>query len=133
MISTDVIKAMEKAWGTNFPVFHNANFELHHAFIEPGGYSSCHCHQNKYNLFYTVKGELYIHFYRAEPTLSNISDIAHTVILEVGERLIVPPKVWHRFYAPENGSGVDLIEAYWNSDVNQDDIVRKDIGGIYPV
>lgn len=132
MINTDIVKASEKAWGTNFPIFNNANFELHHAFIEPGGYSSCHCHQNKYNLFYAVRGELYVHFYRSDPT-DGISEIAHTSVLEVGERLIVPPKVWHRFYAPETGNGVDLIEVYWNSGVDLDDVIRKDTGGIYPV
>jgi mannose-6-phosphate isomerase-like protein (cupin superfamily) len=51
-------------------------------------------------------------------------------MLEPGERLIVPPKVWHRFQTVDHAGPVDLIEAYWTSGVDPDDITRKDVGGI---
>jgi mannose-6-phosphate isomerase-like protein (cupin superfamily) len=129
MIDSAVISALDKSWGLNYPVFKNSNFELHHASIAEGGYSSCHCHQHKYNLFYVICGKLFIHFYSSEDKASHNS-IAHTVMLEPGERLIVPPKVWHRFQTVEHSGVVDLIEAYWTSTVDPDDITRKDIGGI---
>lgn len=131
MIQSFVIDPLKKAWGLNYAIFNNANFELHHASIVAGGYSSCHCHQNKHNLFYVITGELYIHFYGSEKDAQE-NKIAHSLKISVGESLIVPPKVWHKFYAPENGFGVDLVETYWNSEVNPEDIVRKDVGGVYP-
>ncbi len=129
MINTATIEPIDKAWGLNYSIFQNNNFEMHHAFIKSGGYSSCHCHKNKYNLFYVIYGKLLIHFYSNED-LASRNQIAHTVILNSGERLIVPPKVWHRFQSIEN-EAVDLIEAYWAESVSPDDIIRKDVGGTY--
>ncbi len=129
MIDTATIQPLNKAWGLNFAVFNNSNFEVHHAYIKSGGYSSCHAHNRKYNLFYVLSGKLLIHFYRNEDNAAN-NHIAHTVTLSPGERLIVPPKVWHRFQSVDE-SDVDLIEAYWTEPVDPNDIVRKDIGGTY--
>jgi mannose-6-phosphate isomerase-like protein (cupin superfamily) len=129
VIDTATIQPLNKAWGLNFAVFQNSNFEVHHAYIKSGGYSSCHCHNHKYNLFYVLSGKLLVHFYRNEETASN-NHIAHTVALGYGERLIVPPKVWHRFQSVDD-MDVDLIEAYWAESVDPSDIVRKDIGGTY--
>lgn len=131
MIETMTIKPLKKDWGLNFSVFNNHNFEVHHASIEPGGYSSSHCHRNKHNLFYVVSGSLWVHFYGSEEGAAN-NQIAHTVELATGDKLIVPPRVWHRFYAPKSSELVNLLEVYWIDPVNPDDIVRKDVGGVYP-
>lgn len=129
MINTATIDPLNKAWGLNFAVFQNSNFEIHHAYIKSGGYSSCHCHKHKYNLFYILYGKLLIHFYSNETNASN-NHIAHTVVLSPGERLVVPPNVWHRFQSVDD-SNVDLLEAYWSETVDPNDIVRKDVGGTY--
>jgi hypothetical protein len=131
MIETMTLKPLKKDWGLNFSIFNNHNFEVHHACVEPGGYSSSHCHRHKYNLFYVVSGSLWVHFYGSEEGAAN-NQVAHTVELLVGDKLIVPPRIWHRFSAPKSSEPVNLLEVYWSDSVNPDDIVRKDVGGVYP-
>lgn len=131
MIETAAVKPLDKDWGLNFSVFANPNFEVHHAYIEQGGYSSRHCHNHKYNLFYVISGELWVHFYGSEDQ-TNSQHVVHTVELHAGDKLVVPPKVWHRFYAPKTSEPVNLLEVYWSGHVDPNDIVRKDTGGIYP-
>ena len=73
-------------------------------------------------------GVLMVHFY-GDSSDANNGSIAYSVTLEPGDKLVVPPKVWHRFQALSEN--VDLIEAYWSAPVDPDDIVRKDVGGVY--
>lgn len=128
MLNPVVIKQTDKAWGINQAVHQNESFELHHAYINANGYSSCHYHNSKHNLFYVLYGTLMVHFYGGDPDANNCS-IVYSVTLKPGDKLVVPPKVWHRFQALTDS--VDLIEAYWSSSVDPDDIIRKDVGGVY--
>ena len=128
MIDPVAVTRRSKAWGFNQAVHQNDSFELHHAFIHSDGYSSCHYHKNKYNLFYVLYGTLMVHFYGDEVSANN-GAIAYSVTLEPGDKLVVPPKVWHRFQALNEY--VDLLEAYWVHSVDPEDIVRKDVGGVY--
>jgi mannose-6-phosphate isomerase-like protein (cupin superfamily) len=127
MIDTSIIKALSKPWGTSFDIFNNANFEIRHNCAKLGGYSSCHYHHNKNNLIYVVSGVLLVHFYSSED--KECSKIAHTVTLERGNKLIIPPKVWHRFYGSEASEEVNFIEAYWLAPVDVEDTISKDVGG----
>lgn len=127
VIDTSVIKALTKPWGSSYDIFSNNNFEIRHNFAKPGGYSSCHCHYGKNNLIYVVSGVLLVHFYSSEE--KEYSKIAHTVTLEPGHRLIIPPKVWHRFYGSEASEEINFIEAYWLPPVDSEDTISKDVGG----
>ena len=77
-----------------------------------------HCHLKKYNLFYVESGELLIEFRNKE-----------SVLLNSNKKLIIEPKVWHRFRALTE---VVAYELYWeNPDTSEkSDIVRLDQGGI---
>jgi quercetin dioxygenase-like cupin family protein len=130
MIDTAVIQASVKPWGKIYAVFSNPNFEIRHCHIETGGYSARHTHQNKNNLIYVIKGVLLVHFYSSED--SNCEKIAHTVTLEAGSRVIIPPKVWHRVYGSEASDSAEFLEIYWLPPLDVEDTVSRDLGGLLP-
>lgn len=130
MIDTAVIVASKKPWGFSHNLFSNPNFEVKLGNVETGGFSSRHCHQNKNNLIYVIKGVLLVHFFSSEE--KDYEKIAHTVTLEAGSRIIIPPKVWHRFYGSEASSGTDFIEIYWLPPLDTEDCISKDAGGLLP-
>lgn len=110
-----------KLWGMTRCIHKDKHGELHHASIEAGGYSSRHHHRTKHNLFYVLSGELLVHRYDPD-TLP--------VTLHAGEACTVPAGRDHRF---EARTEVELIELYWplpGHELDPDDIVRVDIGGL---
>lgn len=123
-IPDEVVSLHETAkfWGTNRCIYGDINFEVHHAQIVAGGYSSKHHHVHKVNNFYIVDGTLCVILYGAD------GKEAHTVTLGAGTMFSVPPGVEHKFEAITD---VDLIEIYW-ANLDPDDIVRADIGGVKP-
>lgn len=104
-----------KLWGTSEEISNNF-FKIK---IEENGYSSMHCHEKKYNLFYIESGYLTIEF-KDKPNL----------ILCPGSSLTIEPNVFHRFRA---NTKVTAYELYWenNDSLNPKlDIIRLDEGGI---
>jgi len=116
------VPVLSKRWGTNRCIFSDANFEVHHAQIFAGGYSSRHHHRAKVNDFYLVEGTLKVIVYDAA------GNEIQTVTLNCGDRFSVHANVEHRFEAITD---VELIETYWVS-LDPSDIVRADEGGITP-
>lgn len=118
------VPATIKLWGENHPISLTESFELHHATIREGGFSSRHKHERKFNLFYVVTGALHLYIYDADSDKPRES-----ILLTSRERYTVPPGVFHRFEAMTN---VELLESYWVSEgtVDPNDIVRTDEGGI---
>ncbi len=53
-----LVSSREKPWGFNRHLLSLPGLELHHASVEPGGYSSRHYHAHKDNHFYVVSGQL---------------------------------------------------------------------------
>jgi mannose-6-phosphate isomerase-like protein (cupin superfamily) len=115
--------ALEKSWGTNRGLERSHAFEVHHASIRAGGYSSQHCHRDKSNAFYVVRGELLVHFYRQRGD----QDPCATVRLTAGQKLVCGRGEWHRFEAVTD---VELVEWYWTDAVDPSDIERHDQGGM---
>lgn len=127
MIDTASIKPIKKDWGLSAEVFLNPNFEIRHGYMNPGGYTSCHTHMRKHNMVYVITGIVLIHLYSSEDV--DCRKIAHTVTLQAGERIIIPPKVWHRLYGSEACSSCDFIEVYWNAPVDPEDSIARDVSG----
>ena len=112
----------KKAWGPKRTVFYAPDKCLvEHASPRKGGFSSRHCHEENFNEFYLLSGELRVTFYtpQGEETCS--------IVLMPGQRLTVPPKLWHRFECLED---CELIETYWKTGLAVGDIVRADEGGL---
>jgi len=111
----------DKLWGQTRCIHVDRHTELHHASIHAGGYSSRHSHTYKHNLFYVLSGELKVHRYDPDEP---------PVVLRAGEAYTAPAGRDHRFEAV---AAVELIELYWpvhGADLDPDDIVRLDIGGL---
>ena len=123
-ISDQVINLHETAkfWGTNRCIYSDSSFEVHHAHIVAGGYSSKHHHVHKVNNFYVVDGTLRITSYEQD------DKEVHVVTLGAGTTFSIPPGIQHKFEAITD---VDLIEIYW-ANLDPDDIVRVDCGGVKP-
>lgn len=115
-------RPLAKLWGENRHVFAGSDFSIHHATIKAGGFSSRHCHECKYNLFYVVGGRLLVHFY-ATPEETEPCRVAG---MGPGDRMVMAPGDWHRFEAETD---VELVELYYVHIVEAD-IVRADEGGL---
>lgn len=117
-MSAQTTVEVDKLWGGTRCVHRDGSHEVHHASIRKGGYSSRHSHRTKANLFYVLSGTLLVHRYDPDEA---------PVTLTAGQRYTVPSNRDHRFEALTD---VELIEVYWVDDLDPDDIVRLDVGGI---
>jgi len=104
----------KKLWGTSEEISNN----FYKICIEKNGFSSMHCHEKKYNLFYIESGYLTIKF-QDKPE----------IILCPGQKLTIEPGVYHRFFA---NTPVEAYELYWETPdtSSKSDIIRLDEGGI---
>ena len=112
----------KKVWGKTRCIHLSNETLIFHASIERGGYCSRHYHKTRVNDFYVVRGVLTVVIYTDEPTGSETR-----LTLLAGDKLTIPPNVWHRFEA--NTGDVELIETYWLMGIDPSDIVRHDEGG----
>ncbi len=130
MIDKALIKFSNKDWGSCAELIVNHNFEIRHGKLTPGGFTACHMHMHKNNMIYVSSGVLFVHLYSSEDT--DCRKPAHTVTLEAGGRLIIPPKVWHRLTGSEACNEADFLEVYWQSPIDKDDVIARDAGGSNP-
>lgn len=113
------IATTRKLWGLTRRIWCDATVELHHASIEPGGYSSQHSHTGKWNLFYVLSGHLQVW----EPGPAGEHCRAD---LRAGDAFLYRTGDRHRFLALES---TELIELYGLPPLDPDDIARCDTGG----
>jgi len=114
----------KKAWGVAWQVFVDATHAVWLAEVRPGGRSSRHRHDRKWNEFCVLSGRLRVCLWDrpgdARPRATHV--------LTAGRRLAVAPGVWHAFFA--EGPAV-VLEVYY-ARLRDDDIVRYDRGGVLP-
>lgn len=110
-----------KVWGVAHHLFENPNTEVHYIQAKKGGYSSRHHHVTKHNKFFVISGRLKITIFQ------NSADISNETILSEGESIDIPPVLDHKFEAMED---TQAIEVYWGDQLEKEDIVRKDEGGL---
>lgn len=113
----------KKRWGKTRCIGHGPTYEIYHASIEAGGFSSQHCHHTKFNSFYVLSGRMLVHFYRGRG-----GPLRGSQILEAGQTIVAVPEEWHGFEAVTN---VELIEWYWCDAIDPSDIERYDEGGLH--
>ncbi len=114
---------MLKIWGTAKTLSKTQDQLVSWAVIKAGGYSSIHHHEENYNIFIVINGELKIEIFK--------NDQVEEIILKRGDELAIPPGDKHRMTAITD---VDLIELYYSEEetecLNASDIVREDNGGL---
>lgn len=110
-----------KVWGQTEELIRTPLIEMHHIRIVPNAQCSMHKHENKWNLFYVIKGKLAIDVQK------NDYELVDTTIVDAGEWTTVPPNEYHRFRSLNEP--VEALEVYYLEPIG-DDIIRKDVGGL---
>lgn len=113
-----------KVWGYTCPLFFKNNVELHFIKVKKGGYCSKHLHKYKYNQFIVFEGQLKVTIWKQY----GIEILQDVTFVGKDQICIVPPGEFHKFEALEDTTA---LEVYW-VDLNQNDIVREDQGGLFP-
>jgi mannose-6-phosphate isomerase-like protein (cupin superfamily) len=109
-----------KVWGTTEPLIVNSSLEVHRITVIKGGYCSLHKHQSKYNAFYVMKGKLIVEIHKKD------YELVDKTVLIPNEFTVVSPGEYHKFIS---SSATTALEIYW-SELNHNDIIRKDVGGL---
>lgn len=114
----------KKAWGLTRCTHLSDNTLVFHASVVAGGYCSEHYHMFRYNDFYVLSGTLLVIVFDKSD-----GQVSTEYALEAGQRMTVPPGIWHYFLAV---TPVELLETYWldAAKIAPDDIVRRSIGGV---
>ena len=115
-----------KDWGRTKRVFVGTNFEVHELHVVKGGYCSRHQHR-KWNAFHVIDGQLKVELFRENDTGSCEDSPWVDRILEANDEFRVGPEEWHRFVALTD---CHLLEIYWTENIDPQDIVRADVGGV---
>ena len=111
-----------KIWGCTSSLFHRNNVEIHRLEGVPGGFSSEHKHQSKYNKFFVESGIIEVISWKG-------AEGPDKVLLHAGESCVVKPGIFHKFKVIEP---CVVYEIYW-VDLDKEDIVRRTRGGWVPV
>jgi len=109
-----------KFWGQTRCLFVGHSSEVHILVAKKGGFCSRHKHENKWNRFYVVDGEMEVVIFREAG-----EDVT---VLTPGQFSDVPPGVDHMFRCPNEDC--QCLEIYWTDGLDPGDIIRKDTGGI---
>lgn len=110
-----------KVWGTTQRLFDRGGVEVHRIVGIAGGYCSKHKHHYKYNTFYIEHGALRIVIFGEGDSIEDER------IIRDGERMDIPPGVYHRFWVVEDKTVA--YEIYY-LDGCPHDIIREDVGGL---
>jgi mannose-6-phosphate isomerase-like protein (cupin superfamily) len=119
------MKVQGKVWGVTYPLFANANVEMHSLRIKKGGFCSRHYHKTKYNRFIVFSGQLKVTVWKnyGSEVLEDIT------ILDPNMECTVEPGDEHMFEALEETVAVEIYYV----DLHANDIVRKNHGGMKDV
>lgn len=109
-----------KVWGQTEELLRTPLIEVHRIHINPHMQCSMHKHNQKWNMFYVIDGELAIDVEK------NDYDLVDTTTLGAGEWTSVRPGEYHRFRSLT--VPVVALEIYYLEPLFTD-IVRKDVGG----
>ena len=109
-----------KVWGSTQLIHANSAYEFHRIGIVKGAFCSVHSHQHKWNGFFVESGLLKILVWK------NNYDLVDETILHPGDFTSVSPGEFHQFLALEE---TIAFETYWASELNMNDITRKNVGG----
>ncbi len=109
-----------KVWGSSSLLFSKNNVAVYRILGKKDGYCSKHKHDQKYNLFYVERGILKVEIWKEY-------GLVDTVHLSSEQHCIIEPGEFHRFTVMTDNTFV--IEIYW-TELDENDIVRKDQGGI---
>jgi len=113
----------DKCWGRVQHFFSNDDSSVSHLEVKRGWRCSVHHHEDRYNLFLVVEGEIDV-----EVFLHDEIPVQSTQRVSAGGMFVVPPGIKHRFKVVESGR---VVEVYWPRKVTcrHSDIIRDDVGG----
>ena len=116
----------QKPWGRRKLLLHTSAVHVDELEILPGGFSSIHSHQHKFNLIFVLEGELSITVFDDPESLPKA---IHW--LQSSQSHVIAPLVWHQFCA---STSVRAMEVCWASKsgvaVTDDDIIRRTLNGL---
>ncbi len=110
-----------KVWGTTETLLTTNTVEVHRIKINPRSYCSMHKHEFKWNMFYVIKGRLYIEVEKNNYDLTDVTELFQ------GQHTSVKPNEFHRFFTKDEP--VEALEVYYLNSISED-IVRKTVGGV---
>lgn len=113
---------MYKIWGTTETIYSCPSVTRHRISIKANYHCSIHYHKHKNNIFEVTSGELAVIIYEGRSY--------SFVLLGPGDYYNVPPMVLHSFYAMSNVSAYEIYNASIGQDVDDNDIIRLNDGGI---
>ena len=111
---------LEKIWGQTECLIATPSFELHRLTIRPLHRCSLHIHRSKANLFYVLKGILYVDIIKSDTTPTV------TIKLGAGDHTTIAPGVHHQFRT--GLTPCVALEMYYTEPLSED-IVRRNVGG----
>lgn len=109
-----------KIWGSTESLLVTPMIEVHRIVIKQNSFCSMHKHEFKYNMFYVIQGELYIHVKK------NDYDLTDVTLLEEGQFTSVKPNEYHMFKTGHRP--VIALEIYYLNSISED-IIRQTVGG----
>ena len=112
---------MGKVWGSTEPLLVTSMIEVHRIKINKNAFCSLHKHEYKWNMFYVIKGNLFIEVQK------NDYDLVDVTPLYQGQFTSVKPNEYHRFFT--KGEAVEALEVYYLNGISED-IFRKTVGGV---
>jgi mannose-6-phosphate isomerase-like protein (cupin superfamily) len=92
----------DKPWGRTRPRCRSAVAHVDEIEIAAGGYCSIHCHAAKCNVFHVLSGRLYVRQF------TSLGDRLRGEHISPGCSVIVPPGIWHQFWAPTETRAVEV-------------------------
>ena|SRR3990167_4252225 len=111
-----------KIWGTTTLLLRTPLIEMHRLDVLGNAHCSMHKHDKKWNAFVVISGTLTI---EVEKAAYNLVD---KTVLYAGELTTVQPGEFHRFVT--GPFSAVALEIYYPESLSDDDIVRRDCGGL---
>lgn len=109
-----------KVWGETRPILITPLIEIHHVFVNGGGYCSKHKHAHKWNGFWIIAGQLMIEVWPGD------YDLIDKTLVGAGQFTTVGPGEYHRFRA---ATDCEFLEIYYLHPLGKD-IIRDGVGGV---
>ena len=110
-----------KIWGDTESLLVTPMIEVHRINVLPHMHCSMHKHNMKWNMFYVIKGRLYIEVEKNNYDLTDVTELFQ------GQHTSVKPNEFHRFFTKDEP--VEALEVYYLNSISED-IVRKTVGGV---
>lgn len=113
---------MNHMWGVSRTVYSDRYSSAELAIGKAGGYSSWHHHEDKAQVVVCTSGLLWVDV--------EYDGNVDSTLLKPGEGLCIEPYRVHRLVWQADGTAIEVYTSRDGEPVRENDIVRRDVGGI---